>query len=119
MHSLFSSQKMNIFIRTLFWQILKAMIPSEDQDDLDVCVEINAGVGGQEAMLFCLDIFNMYLSYADFMGWDADVTSYETTDIGMSLPMVYCLHVLAVIIISISLFLVKASNFPSPPPQCS
>ena len=92
---------MNIFIRTLFWQILKAMIPSEDQDDLDVCIEINAGVGGQEAMLFCLEIFNMYLSYADFMGWDADVTSYETTDLGMSLPMVYCLHVLAVIIISL------------------
>lgn len=25
----------------------------------------------------------MYTSYADYMGWENDVTDYETTDIGM------------------------------------
>ena len=30
---------------------------------------MTAGVGGQEAMLFALEVFNMYAGYARYKGW--------------------------------------------------
>ncbi|KAG0718697.1 Peptide chain release factor 1-like, mitochondrial [Chionoecetes opilio] len=63
-------------------EVLCALIPEEVMDDRTVVVEVSAGVGGQEAMLFCQDVFNMYLSYVQHRGWQEEVTEYETTDIG-------------------------------------
>lgn len=63
-------------------QILSALVPEEVADDRNVVVEVSAGVGGQEAMLFCQEVFNMYLSYAQYRGWEEQVIDYETTEIG-------------------------------------
>ncbi|XP_013099802.2 peptide chain release factor 1-like, mitochondrial [Stomoxys calcitrans] len=44
--------------------------------------EVNAGAGGQEAMLFAKELYDMYLSYFDNCGWDYEVLTEDTTDIG-------------------------------------
>lgn len=63
-------------------EVLSALVPEEVVDDRNVVVEVSAGVGGQEAMLFCQEVFNMYLSYAQYRGWEEQVIDYETTEIG-------------------------------------
>ena len=40
------------------------------EDDLDIILEVTAGVGGQEAMLFAGEIFDMYAGYAAYRGWE-------------------------------------------------
>jgi len=55
-------------------------------DHCDVVVEVSAGIGGQEAMLFAEDLLKMYSSYALFKGWDCELlTTDSSTDIGMSM----------------------------------
>lgn len=46
-------------------------------------LEITAGVGGQEAMIFTQDLFEMYSSFANFKGWQSEMADYCPTDIGM------------------------------------
>ncbi|KAH8266697.1 hypothetical protein KR018_011272 [Drosophila ironensis] len=43
---------------------------------------LNAGAGGQEAMLFAQELYEMYTSYFEHMGWDYEEFAHETTDIG-------------------------------------
>ncbi|EDW25639.1 GL26306 [Drosophila persimilis] len=43
---------------------------------------VNAGAGGQEAMLFAQELFEMYTSYFEHMGWEYEEFARETTDIG-------------------------------------
>ncbi|XP_071514992.1 peptide chain release factor 1-like, mitochondrial isoform X2 [Panulirus ornatus] len=69
-------------LRDLEEELFCCLVPEEPVDNNDVIVEVSAGVGGQEAMLFCQEIFEMYQSYADYMGWEVQITDYETTDIG-------------------------------------
>lgn len=44
-------------------------------------MELTAGVGGQEAMLFCSELLDMYCSYCDFHGWDNTITGVERSDL--------------------------------------
>lgn len=44
--------------------------------------EVNAGAGGQEAMLFAKELFDMYTSYFANNGWDYEVLAEDTTGIG-------------------------------------
>ncbi|XP_064089029.1 peptide chain release factor 1-like, mitochondrial [Macrobrachium nipponense] len=69
-------------LQSLEEKVLIAMVPSEPLDDTDITIEVSAGVGGQEAMLFCREIFEMYQNYANFMGWEMEVTEFEKTDLG-------------------------------------
>lgn len=48
----------------------------------DVIMEINAGVGGQEAMLFGKDLFEMYLGHLSFLGYKFDVIELDNTSQG-------------------------------------
>jgi peptide chain release factor 1 len=43
-------------------------------------------VGGQEAMLFAKDIFQMYTNYANFRKWSFEIVEYDQTDIGEENP---------------------------------
>ncbi|EDV32015.1 uncharacterized protein Dana_GF14253 [Drosophila ananassae] len=43
---------------------------------------INAGAGGQEAMLFAQELYEMYTNYFEHKGWDYEEFAHETTDIG-------------------------------------
>ncbi|ODM89118.1 Peptide chain release factor 1-like, mitochondrial [Orchesella cincta] len=48
----------------------------------DVILEVSAGVGGQEAMLFTSELFRMYENYAHYKGWEMDTTNVDTTELG-------------------------------------
>lgn len=46
----------------------------------NIIVEITAGVGGQEAMLFVKDLFDMYIGYAKYLDLDYEIINIDTTD---------------------------------------
>lgn len=45
-----------------FYQILELLIPEEEADLSDLVLEVTAGVGGQEAMLFTAEVWSCVLS---------------------------------------------------------
>jgi len=45
-------------------------------------LEITAGVGGQEAMIFTEELFEMYHSFAHYRGWKSEVADYCHTEMG-------------------------------------
>lgn len=45
-----------------------------------VIIEITAGVGGQEAMLFVRNLYEMYIGYANYLGLDHDVIDIDIND---------------------------------------
>lgn len=47
-----------------------------------VLLEVTAGAGGQEAMLFARELFDLYESYANYKDWEVDIASIEISDIG-------------------------------------
>lgn len=47
-----------------------------------VLLEITAGAGGQEAMLFARELLELYESYANYKDWEVDLASVEKSDIG-------------------------------------
>ncbi|KAI2658105.1 Peptide chain release factor 1-like, mitochondrial [Labeo rohita] len=60
-------------IQDLRQKILSLLIPEEESDMSDLVLEVTAGVGGQEAMLFTAEIFDMYQNFAAFHGWGFDI----------------------------------------------
>lgn len=54
----------------------------ESSDVTDLLLEVSAGVGGQEAMLFAAELFNMYEKYAAFRGWAFNPLAIDKSDIG-------------------------------------
>ncbi|GIY47218.1 peptide chain release factor 1-like, mitochondrial [Caerostris extrusa] len=62
--------------------LFQLIIPIDVVDDKDIIMELSAGVGGQEAMLFAKDLFDMYCHYARWKGWNAEILKYDSTGIG-------------------------------------
>jgi peptide chain release factor 1 len=58
------------------------LIPRDPNDDKDVIVEIKAGEGGQESMLFAGDLLRMYLRYAERRGWKTEILEATDSDLG-------------------------------------
>jgi peptide chain release factor 1 len=58
------------------------LIPRDPDDDKDVIVEIKAGEGGQESMLFAGDLLRMYLRYAERQGWKTEIIEANESDLG-------------------------------------
>ncbi len=50
-------------------KMMVALIPPDTTDSRNVIMEIRAGIGGDEAGLFCGDLYRMYTRYFDIMGW--------------------------------------------------
>ncbi|XP_056327380.1 peptide chain release factor 1-like, mitochondrial isoform X3 [Danio aesculapii] len=48
----------------------------------ELVLEVSAGVGGQEAMLFTAEIFEMYQNYAAFNGWSFDILEANASELG-------------------------------------
>uniref|UniRef100_A0AAY4C8J4 Prokaryotic-type class I peptide chain release factors domain-containing protein n=1 Tax=Denticeps clupeoides TaxID=299321 RepID=A0AAY4C8J4_9TELE len=69
-------------IQDLKRAILSLLIPAEESDMSDLVLEVTAGVGGQEAMLFTAEVFDMYQNFATFQGWGFDVLEYMPSEIG-------------------------------------
>ena len=58
------------------------LLPKDEDDDKSAIVEIRAGVGGEEAMLFAGALFRMYSMYAEMQGYKIDVLSANDTELG-------------------------------------
>ncbi len=48
----------------------------------DLVLEVTAGVGGQEAMLFTAEIFDMYQNFSAFHGWGFDILQVTYSELG-------------------------------------
>ena len=58
-------------------------MPSDAEDSCsDIVLEVTAGVGGKEAMLFAKELFDMYCSYITNKDWDMQVVHEELSDLG-------------------------------------
>ncbi|EDW88265.1 peptide chain release factor 1-like, mitochondrial [Drosophila yakuba] len=55
---------------------------SDDEQYPALIFGLNAGAGGQEAMLFAQELYEMYTGYFDHMGWNWEEFAGESTDIG-------------------------------------
>ncbi|XP_055310230.1 peptide chain release factor 1-like, mitochondrial [Sitodiplosis mosellana] len=53
-----------------------------DSDVSSIMLEVQAGIGGQEAMLFAGDLFNMYARYIKFKRWDHELIEEDSTELG-------------------------------------
>lgn len=64
-------------------ELLELLMPN-DVDDYrnSIHVEVKAGVGGQEAMLFAAELFQMYCNFGGYKGWDVQVADCEITEGG-------------------------------------
>uniref|UniRef100_UPI0037E9A4A0 peptide chain release factor 1-like, mitochondrial n=1 Tax=Semicossyphus pulcher TaxID=241346 RepID=UPI0037E9A4A0 len=69
-------------IQDLSQKILDLLIPEEEADLSDLVLEVTAGVGGQEAMLFTAEVFDMYHGYAGHHGWSFDTLEHMTSELG-------------------------------------
>ncbi|XP_053149110.1 peptide chain release factor 1-like, mitochondrial isoform X2 [Hemicordylus capensis] len=69
-------------IAELKHQILLLLIPLDETDKSDLILEVTAGVGGQEAMLFTAEMFHMYQQYAAYKNWNFEVLQYASSDLG-------------------------------------
>ncbi|XP_030051367.1 peptide chain release factor 1-like, mitochondrial isoform X2 [Microcaecilia unicolor] len=63
-------------------QILSLLIPPNEADDSDLILELTAGVGGQEAMLFTAEMFTMYEQYAAYRNWNFEILEYFPSELG-------------------------------------
>ncbi|CAH2252846.1 peptide chain release factor 1-like, mitochondrial isoform X1 [Pelobates cultripes] len=69
-------------INQLKHQIAYILIERGEDDDNDLIMEVTAGVGGQEAMLFTAEMFDMYQRYASYKSWSFDILEYCPSEIG-------------------------------------
>ena len=70
-------------------QIVSHLLPALVGDDSDIILEVSAGVGGQEAMLFTKEVFHMYVNYASYKGWSVNIVNYDDTDVGKCLMPIF------------------------------
>lgn len=58
------------------------LIPPDPLADKDIIMEIRAGTGGEEAALFCGELFRMYSRYAEKMRWKVEILDSNETEMG-------------------------------------
>lgn len=54
-----------------------------------IIFEVSTGVGGQEAMLFARELYDMYTGYIEYKGWDADILQIDNTELGGTHFVIY------------------------------
>ncbi|XP_019903250.2 peptide chain release factor 1-like, mitochondrial [Esox lucius] len=69
-------------IQDIRQKILSQLIPEEESDMSDLVLEVTAGIGGQEAMLFTAEVFDMYQRFAAHQGWAFDILEYMKSELG-------------------------------------
>ncbi|MBQ3866050.1 MAG: peptide chain release factor 1 [Clostridia bacterium] len=58
------------------------LLPRDPNDEKNVIVEIRAGTGGEEAALFCGDLYRMYAMFAQSRGWKCEILDANETELG-------------------------------------
>ena len=71
-------EKKNL-IKALEDDLLKLLIPKDENDSKNSILEIRAGTGGDEASLFASDLLSMYQKYADLNSWKFEILSISET----------------------------------------
>lgn len=68
---------------TLLDAVLDAVVCSENEvKGASMILEVNSGVGGQEAMLFASELFAMYINFIEYKAWDHYVVEQQCSDLG-------------------------------------
>lgn len=63
--------------------LIESLIPPSDHENYnEIELSVTAGAGGEEAMLFSKELFQMYQNYALFKGWPFQVLSSNESDQG-------------------------------------
>ncbi|CAH1393416.1 unnamed protein product [Nezara viridula] len=65
----------------LEYQLLDAVVPKVPSSN-EVILEINAGVGGQEAMLFAKSLYDMYCGFINYKKWCITTEEVGVSDLG-------------------------------------
>jgi len=58
------------------------LLPRDPNDEKNVVLEIRAGTGGDEASLFCAEVFRMYTRFAEQHRWKVQVTDLSESGVG-------------------------------------
>ena len=58
------------------------LLPTDPNAEKNVICEIRGAEGGEEANLFARDLFEMYKAYAARMGWDFEILSAQSSEMG-------------------------------------
>lgn len=58
------------------------LLPADPNEGRNVIVEIRGAEGGEEANLFARDLFQMYETYAQRLGWKLEVMNTDYSDMG-------------------------------------
>ncbi len=66
----------------LLEQLKEQFVAAEDNAVESFFLEIRAGTGGEEAALFCRDLFEMYQKYCEMKGWKWDVSDFSDAERG-------------------------------------
>jgi len=66
----------------LEFELQRALLPKDPNDDKNLFLEIRAGTGGDESALFAANLFRMYSRYAERQRWKVDVVSRSESDLG-------------------------------------
>jgi len=66
-------------IEILESDLMRLLIPKDENDKKNSILEIRAGTGGDEASLFAADLLNMYQRYADENSWKFEILSISET----------------------------------------
>ena len=60
-------------------ELMKLLIPKDENDKKNSILEIRAGTGGDEASLFAADLFSMYQKFSDINNWKFEILSISET----------------------------------------
>ena len=66
----------------LHQNLLVLLLPKDPNDDKNVILEIRSGTGGDEASLFCGELFRLYTRLAEDHGWRVDILSSSAGSAG-------------------------------------
>jgi len=69
-------------VKAMIEELKNEFVASEDNRVDSFFIEIRAGVGGEEAALFCRDLFEMYRRYCEAGGWRFEASDYSVSDRG-------------------------------------
>lgn len=69
-------------LKVLKEKIRFLLIPPDPMAKKNIIMEIRAGTGGEEAALFCADLFKMYSKYCEIKKWQLEVMDYNQNELG-------------------------------------
>ena len=63
-------------------EVRLALLPKNAVDERSAILEVRPAAGGDEAMLFAAEIFNLYRRYAEIKGWRFSLMDYDESELG-------------------------------------